>query len=468
MKYQIHCLRKTVLLFFGCVLVASCVLIAGCSSRQEEDVLQGDPAFKIMYADDRTFFSAYGDLFSMRHPDIDIKVVSDLGLYDEGKDPIQSMKEYVDREQPDVIVLNTQQYEHFAKEGLILDLEPLIQRDHYDIAGIYPGVLDILKFLGNDKLYGFSPDFYSDAILFNREIFKKYGVDEPTGPLTWDEIFALAARFPADGDETTRIFGYDEQYSLSSGISNYLHAVSRTEGLSWVNTDTMTVTVETDSWKEVFELAVDALKSGALPAAGENELSPDMSNYFARKLFLNGRAAMTTGSIFFFYEMEEADKLLKNFKKFEVGIVPGPVSSLERDKTTGIMMNEIFAINAASANVDAAWEFIKFAAGDELAKIKSRRVSSSLLARTGYSTDFNGQSMEMFYSLKPVLRSTLDDSKIPAGFNGPFSELLNRELMLVKEEKKSLAEAMRLIQEEGQVILDQAIRDQAMKGSGGN
>lgn len=445
------------------MLVVCCLLVAGCTTSKSKTEEQANikSSIKVMFFDQGYFFQQYGDLFTVNFPNIDIQVVSTQSLYNQGggTDYNKAMQELIDKEQPDVLMLNTDTYEKYAADGKVQELDSLINRDKYNIENIYPALIELLKEKGAGKLYGLSPSFSSNAVYYNADLFKKYGVEIPHDGITWQEIFDLAKRFPTEGDEDTRIYGYAAQYNMS--LNSMVQTIANTQGLNDINLETLKVTVNTESWKKVYQLALDAMDSKIIYNPKPSDGAIMMEDYFKQQLFIMGRAAITTSGSYMLQSMQQAKTAIPEYKPFELGIVAGPVDSAEPDATRDIYFNEIFAINAKSPNVDAAWEFIKFINGEDYAKVKSKTMNNGLLSRMGYSTEFDGISLDVFYKLKPKLdqKYYTRAEKIPTNFYEQYNPIVERETGLVQEKKKSLDDALKTIEEEGQVVLDKAIKE---------
>ncbi|GAA0405077.1 sugar ABC transporter substrate-binding protein [Paenibacillus motobuensis] len=447
------------------LLVLLCgVLFTGCSSASTKETEQRS-SLKIMYADEAYFFMQYGDLFAMQYPDIDIEVITTNSIYSEDpQDYNKAFADFIEEKQPDVVMLSLDNYEKFAAEGKLLELDTLIERDKYDIGSIYPALIEILKKKGDGKLYGLAPSFYGNALFYNADLFAKYGVEVPHDGMTWQEIIDTARRFPTDGDEKTRIYGFGSDYGMS--MEELASAIANTQGLKDINTDTMKITLNTDSWKQVYKLAKDAIDSGTIynPKDGGFQ-GGTLEDYYQSQVFLMGRSAMTTGRSHLLSNIKNAKNTLKDYNPFQVGIVAGPADPAEPDKSRDININELSAIRANSPNVDAAWEFLKFVNGEPFAKIKSKSLNNGLLSRMGYSKEYDGVSLDAFYKLQPNLdgASSLDNDKIPQSFYSQYRPIVDRELKLVEEKKKSIEEALQTIEQEGQAVLDKAVKDEAPK-----
>jgi len=241
--------------------------MAGCTSGTAQE--QGQKSrFKIMFSDESYFYQEYGDLYTISHPDVEIEVVSMNSLinYSDTKsfDHAKAFSDFVDKEMPDIVLLSSSNgdYQKFVEDGKLMELDSLIQRDKYDLDTFYSGMVDVLKEEGDGKLYGLSPTFSPSAVLYNADLFAKYGIEVPHDGMTWKEILDLARRFPTEGDKDTRVYGFGMLYgdsleSLASEIAGY-------QGLQMLSPSTMKLTLNSDSWVQAYKLAKDALDSNAI------------------------------------------------------------------------------------------------------------------------------------------------------------------------------------------------------------
>ncbi|MNO40455.1 putative ABC transporter substrate-binding protein YesO [compost metagenome] len=455
-------------------LLALCsgLLLSGCTSGPAKEA-EKKSTIKVMYWDESYFFQQYGDLFAMKHPNIDIEVVSTQSIYSGSSGEIvdyeKATKDFIEKEQPDVLMLDTGNFETYATEGKLQELDTLIERDKYDTETIYPGLLDLLKQKGEGKLYGMSPSFSGSVIYYNADLFQKYGVELPHDGMTWQEIMDTARRFPTDGDEKTRVYGFGYQYGGFT-LDNLASQIAGTQGLKRINPDTMKITLNTDSWKQVYKMAMDAIDSNALYNPKEGGFSGGtMEEYYQSQPFLMGRMAMIVEGSYMLQSLKEAKNAIKDYTPFKIGMAAGPVDPASPDTTRNLYFNEVFSVRANSPNVDAAWEFIKFINGEEYAKVKSRTMNNGLLSRMGYSKEYDGQNLDVFYKLKPSAEdNNRNMEKIPSDFYMQYQPIVDREMGLVKDKSKSIEEALKTIEDEGQVVLDKAVKDQAEKKQNGD
>lgn len=454
------------------LFISFCLLLAGCTTPSAQENKDIKRVLKVMYWDESYFFQQYGELFTMQYPNTEIQVVSTGQLYnqkDENGNDVKYDEAYsnlVEKEKPDILLMDSNLFPHYATEGKLADLGAMIERDKYDLTTYSQGILESLKEKGEGKLYGLSPAFRSNAIFYNVDLFKKYGVDLPHDGMTWQEIIDLARRFPTEGSKEERVYGFslDQSRNLNTVGSLALN-FGDTAGINLLNGKTKKVTMDTQSWKNIFKLAVDAASSKAIYDPNTEDYSDVTTNeeYYARQPFHMGRVAITVQTNEFLQESNQVSKNLKNYKPFELGIAAGPVNPANPTKTNGAYLNEIFAISAGSPNMEVAWDFIKFVNGEAFAKVKGKSLNMGLLAREGISKDYNGISLEAFYKLKPEMSSDFGENLIPNSFYEPYYKVLKRETELLQDNKKTVEEALKLVQTEAQAALDQAFKDEETK-----
>ncbi|WP_157245031.1 ABC transporter substrate-binding protein [Nonomuraea typhae] len=87
---------------------------------------------------------------------------------------------------PDVITMQASYYPQFAANGQLMDLQPLAEADKVDLSIYRPGLAE--AWVKDGRRYGLPKDWDTMAVVYNRELAEKAGVD--LSDLTWN---------PADG-----------------------------------------------------------------------------------------------------------------------------------------------------------------------------------------------------------------------------------------------------------------------------
>jgi multiple sugar transport system substrate-binding protein len=451
--------NRTTLFIFTLLLLTG--LLAGCSTGDKGAKENEKTTLKVMYYDERGFYSQYGMLFSAINPNIEIEVVSTQNVkYEEGKDMEKAMKEFIEEQKPDVLMLSTDEYGKMAGEGKLYNLESFIKKDEYDLEGIVPGVVDYLKEQSDGILYGLTPTFYSQAIYYNKDLFTKYGVPFPEDRMSWKSLLERAAMFPTTGTKEDRVYGLKAGYN--SGLYQFGLTIGASQGLSYVNPTSMQMTINTDSWKTAFETAQLALKSGTLYEEDRNAMMSEATtyeSYLLRDPFIGGKVAMTMDANYLMDQIKEAknndtvkDKVIKNWD-----LVTMPVNPQSPNESSSMSINQIFAIDAKSSNLEAAWKFISYINGDEFARVTSKVQNGGFPIRTKYLSSEEGLNLAAFYSLKPVQSPMYKDfNKLPRDFFMKFDGITQQEMQGVTDGQKSVSEALDNLQAQGQQFLLEA------------
>jgi multiple sugar transport system substrate-binding protein len=410
-------------------------------------------ALKVLYYNEDAYYEDFGTLFAAQHPNIEVEVVPTTGVSP------KDMDRYIQEKKPDVLILDQNNvFEQYAQDGLLYDLDPLIKRDKFNVEGIVPAVLSAVKAMGGGKLYGLSPHFSSQAIYYNKTLFDKAGIPYPKDRMSWEDVMQLAQRFSAGkGDSKDRtagiMLGLYDVHPYYTGLE-----IGRNMGLASVDQDTMKMIMDTSEWKNVYQLAFGAMKSGAL-FSGEvsNTSSMDASAVLKQNPFIGGKTAMALGHSDFLKELKRAGDVLKDQMPLW-DIVTVPVDPKKPDVGNNIWVRSITAIAANAANVEDAWKFVSYFNGDTYASATSKAWRHGAMpSRTAYLKDMEGHSLEAFYALRPDPDGPKGVGKIPQSFYMPYEALAKKELQDAYDGRQSIDEALKNIQRQGQVILDQSI-----------
>ncbi|BBI36268.1 ABC transporter substrate-binding protein [Cohnella abietis] len=448
-------MRTNRILTIGLFIAMLAGILAGCSSGGNDSKDGQKSSIKVMYYDERGFYQQYGMLFSALYPEVEVEIISTQSVnYEEGKDMKKAMQEFIDEKKPDVLMLSTDEYARMAGEGKLYNLDTLIKKDKYDIEGIVPGVIDYIKQQSDGVLYGLTPNFYGQAIYYNKDLFTKYGVPFPEDRMSWDKLLQLAERFPTNGTKEDRVYGLKQGYQSSLyylGLN-----IGSSQGLSYINPTTMKMMINSDSWKAAFELADKAIKSGSLytedPYA--NNQGGTYESYLLSDPFIGGKVAMSIDGNYLLEQIKTAKTVLKDKGVQNWDLVTVPVNPQSPDESTGMSLNQIFAIDVKSPNIDAAWKFVSYVNGPEFARVTSKTQNGGFPTRTQFLSNEDGHHMEAFYSLKPTQSNMYKDfDKLPQEFYMRFEGLTQQEMQGVTAGTLKISEALDNIQTKGQQLL---------------
>ena len=135
-----------------------------------------------------------GEAYTKQNPNVDIEWINITGGGPYGRDKLQAM--IAGNDAPDVMMLNTGQFEGFAARGALLELDSMVARDQLDLEAFWPVALEGSKFGG--KLYGVPKDISNVVMYYNKDLFDKAGVAYPTSDWTWNDLREAAKKLTID------------------------------------------------------------------------------------------------------------------------------------------------------------------------------------------------------------------------------------------------------------------------------
>ncbi|NQX59961.1 ABC transporter substrate-binding protein [Paenibacillus qinlingensis] len=436
-------------------------LVTGCSlGSSSNEKMNEHVKLRIMHESEEGFYQQYGMLFSALYPDIELEVVSAGNLKaEQGQTYQELISTFVNRNNPDILLLDSTQYAKMSAEGRLMDLELLTKKDKFDEDQLIPGVMDYLREKGGGKLNGLPTEFYSTAVYYNKDLFDKYGISYPKNKMSWDELILLASRFPTD-EKDKRMYGL----KMGEGQENLFQlgdTIGRTRGLSYVNSLTKQITINTESWNEVYETALKAFKSNAIyhedPPTTNGPVT--MEEFLLRDPFIAGKVAMTIDGSTLMETIKQAQRTAPDKAVSHWDMVTMPVNPQEPDYGVTAFY-PILAINSKSSNVEAAKTFINYIHSKDYVRVlaKAKR-GGGLPIRKEFIKDDQGHHMEAFYELKPSLAENdtyKDFDKLPEDFIEQFNVLADRELQASSEGKVSIHEALDSLQSKTQAALEES------------
>lgn len=424
------------------------LMIGGCSKDVDGEWKpfgkEEQATLKVMYWDEKSFYDDYGMMFQSEYPNVEFEVFG-LPFSNDPSIPVTQVYEtYIEQNQLDVMLM-TPDHQWLARGGKLLDLDPLIERYRFDLGSYFPAVVSMLRHEGDGKLYGLSPNFSSYGLYYNLDLFKEYGIEPPGESMTWEEVFELAKRFPTDGDEDDRIYGFTID-GFSTPLSTILFGIAA-QNRKMLNSDGTEVRLDTESWKKTFEQLVSVMRSGAVYRPTPEEQAKKIRSLEDRR-FLNGKAAMT-------YDLEYLVNSL-NKSSINWGVAAAPADPLNRTQSSAYGLGQTFVISKNTQNARAAWEFVRYVNSDEFAQIKSKASLNVLFSRTEFIRPQGERDISALYKLEPTGDYGDEFSSYDPRVRMKVVQVIENELLAVIDNAKTLDEAIEAMQEQGTAALVQA------------
>ncbi len=253
------------------------------------------------------------------------------------------------------------------------NLSPYIEKEDVNLEEVtVPGVMNGY----------YSPDGKLEAMpllanvflfAYNMDMFDAVGVPYPTDDWTWDDFAAMAPKF-ASGE------GVNQTYAIVSHWVTGNFGITAKGGAPYTS-DFTTLTLDTPEVAAGLDLFGDLVKQKAMPD------SIAAKNLPAVQLFASGKAAVYPMGGF-----EAASVVEQVGNNFRIGAVLPPKAS-GTDKNTNVTYATGYAMNVASKNKDAAWQFLKETtyANDDMAKATAtsgmpanKKIAESIFANMSF------------------------------------------------------------------------------------
>ena len=287
--------------------------------------------------------------FEAAHPDIKVTVeVADWDSYWE-----KLRVQMAGGTPPDVFAMDAPLYMDWQARGVLLNLQPYLDREPALLDGVYPVTLEAYRTA--DGIYGLPRDFQTIVLYYNKDMFDAGGVAYPTDAWTYDDLrtAAKALTLDKDGDGSTDQWGFwDGGYDMEPFWGALVWAyggdvVNAAEGKTLIGSPEATA---------AFQLMSD-MWVGDKSMPTEQQLAA-----YGWDGFLSGVAAMGVSG---HWSVPEYSAVT-----FKWDIAPMPLGPAGRATSVN---SAGFVIARDSKYPDAAWEFVKYAFSDagqsELAKV---------------------------------------------------------------------------------------------------
>jgi multiple sugar transport system substrate-binding protein len=241
---------------------------------------------------------------------------------------------------PDVFAMDAPLYLDYQSRGVLLNLQPYLDKNPDMLKGVYPQTLEAYK--TSDGMYGLPRDFQTVVLFYNKDMFDAAGVAYPTADWTNEDLRNAAKQQTKDSnnDGKTDQYGFyadlwDMELIWSEAIWAY--------GGDVINAEHTKTLVGEPKARQAWQLFHDMMF--------EDKSWPDsnVAQEYGGDPFLAGVAAMTTIGHWAVPGYAEV--------KFKWDVAPmpkGPAGQATSVNSAG------FVVGKASKSPDAAFEFLKY------------------------------------------------------------------------------------------------------------
>jgi multiple sugar transport system substrate-binding protein len=240
---------------------------------------------------------------------------------------------------PDVFAMDAPLYLDYQSRGVLLNLQPYLDKNPDMLKGVYPQTLEAYK--TPDGMYGLPRDFQTIALFYNKDMFDAAGVAYPTADWTYDDLRNAAKQLTiTDSDGKVTQFGiYSDLWDMELIWSEAIWAY----GGDVINADHTKTLIGDPQALQAWQLFHDMM------FVDKSWPNTNTASEYGDDPFLAGVAAMTTIGHWAVPGYSEVSF------KWDVAPMPkGPAGQATSVNSAG------FVIGKASKNPDAAFEFLKY------------------------------------------------------------------------------------------------------------
>ncbi|NOU88388.1 extracellular solute-binding protein [Paenibacillus sp. LMG 31460] len=332
------------------VMIIASSLLAGCATKKEAE--QPKSTSKPFEGKKITFATAnhpWADTIKTLLPDFETKTgmkVEVQSYVDEQLTQKMTVQFTSGSTTPDVFMYRPlQEGKQFTKNGYLQPMDEYVKKDaSYDFNDFYKPSISATTFDG--KLTGIPLTTEQEILYYRKDLIEKAGISVPK---TIDELVAAVKKLH---DPNNGVYGFvarGQRSALVTQVSSFLFS----EGGDFIQGDK--ATINTPEAIKAFTTYGTLLKDYGPPGV------LNMSWPQAMGVFAQGKAAFYTDGNSFYQNATDPSKSIVADK---VGFATFPAGKAGAKPASVISWG--LAMNAKSADKDAAWEFINWATSKEI------------------------------------------------------------------------------------------------------
>ncbi|MBE3576730.1 MAG: sugar ABC transporter substrate-binding protein [Limnochordales bacterium] len=285
-------------------------------------------------------------LFEKQNPDIKI-------VYEPITDPIKMTTSMVGGTAPDIVCWWSPDLHFWAKQGLLLDLNPYIQKGLFadDIADMALG--QVRGFQVNGVQYALPQYLGTVALYYNQDAVERAGVVEPSNDMDWDDFLMLARKLTVRQGNSVKQWGF----YLFHEIDRVAYWVRQNGGEMMSPTDDTLCLLDQPAAIKAIQYWADFIHRWKVSPTSAQISGTTLRDAFAGELAAT--AADGSWSLAF---------MLPN-TRFKLGIAHLPKGPVARSTLANL---DGYAIYAGSPHKEAAVRFLKFLVSPEANRLRAR------------------------------------------------------------------------------------------------
>ncbi|MCC2687155.1 MAG: extracellular solute-binding protein family 1 [Paenibacillaceae bacterium] len=333
---------------------------------------------------------------------------------------------------PDIMMVNFGTVRVLKELQIAVDLSEMIKKNKVDTSNFTPQAIKAMLTYGDGKALLALPYYLNlQTLMYNKDIFDKFGVPYPKDGMTWKQATELSKSL-ARTENGVQYLGL--QPGRPHGISTQL-------GLDYLDPKTGKINVNTDGWKQVFNML-----KGIYSIEGNLPKDTSLFNDSYKAMIVNRVQAM--GSVWWNGIIPRVQKVLDSNAEFNWDIVTEP--TFEQAPHVAPYLNQFaWSISAQSKHQDLAFDIIHYLTSHDMQieLAKSGQIPSlndkSVQSRLGENIPWlKGKNLQALFKDQYTLPMT-PITQIPAGtmMNKTYADIMYRNVD-VNTALRQLDEAM--------------------------
>lgn len=232
---------------------------------------------------------------------------------------------------------------------LASDLTELIEKHDFDADRLADGVLETVKgYSENGEILVMPYELNNSVLLYNKNIFDRFGVSYPFDGMTWDDVYDLSAQTSREEDGT--LYQGFVYFGSNPVYKNQL-------GLTFVDPETNRATLNNDGWQKWLQV---------MTSFYEIENNQMLGTQFDTLFFQDMVLAMRTGP----NPLDHIPSAMENGLEWDAVSMP----TFDAEESSGSQMNAPFyIIPPTSRDKDAAFEVLAYLMSDEVQSWNARQ-----------------------------------------------------------------------------------------------
>ncbi|MEO3870013.1 sugar ABC transporter substrate-binding protein [Nonomuraea sp. B12E4] len=244
------------------------------------------------------------------------------------------------RSLPDIVVSDVVYLPNYTSKGVFLDLTSRIKALPF-ASSVAPAHVQAGTWEG--KQYAIPHKLASSVLFYNKDLFKKAGLDPEKPPANFEELLADAKKIRALGSDT---YGYDFGGNCGGCTAYTMMPFMWAGGVDVLANQGKTANFDNDTVKQVFGLYKQLWDAGVMPANAQTQDGSTWANNF-----VSGHVGM----------MAQGSAIVGDLQKqtdFDWGVAR--IMSPDGSGTSTFVGGDAAAISATSEHADAAWDFLSW------------------------------------------------------------------------------------------------------------